>query len=337
MNILLTSVGRRTYIVNYFKEALQGLGKIHVSNSTPLSSAFCNADEYVVSPLIYSDEYIPFLLSYAKEYNITHIISLFDADLPVLAHNKKLFESNGIYVLVSEEKTIQICNDKWETYLFLLDNGFDTPHTYVSLIEAKEDLKRKKIAFPLILKPRWGMGSIGLYECKTIQELEFFYEYIHNIIQSTYLKYENHQDILHCVLIQEKIIGDEYGLDIINDLNGQYCATISKKKLAMRSGETDIAEVGCDMLLENFGKRLAHSLKHVGNLDSDIIQFDGNNYVIDLNNRFGGGYPFSHNAGVNLPKALIHWFNNPNSDQTELLQIKNSGIYFKDIHITKQK
>jgi len=337
MNILLTSVGRRSYIVNYFKEALQGQGKIHVSNSSPLSSAFCKADEYVVSPLIYSDEYIPFLLTYAKEHNITHIISLFDADLPVLAHNKKLFESNGIYVMVSEEKIIQICNDKWETFLFLQDNDFHTPHTYISLIKAKEDLMRNKITFPLILKPRWGMGSIGLYECNTIQELEFFYNYIHNLIQSTYLKYENHQDILHCVLIQEKIAGTEYGLDIINDLYGNYCTTIPKKKLAMRSGETDIAEVGCDKVLEAFGNKLALCLKHTGNLDSDIIQCDGKNYVIDLNNRFGGGYPFSHNAGINLPQALIHWFHNPNTDQNNLLQIKYPGIYFKDIHIVKQK
>ena len=33
MNILLTSAGRRTYLVEYFKEALAGHGKVYASNS----------------------------------------------------------------------------------------------------------------------------------------------------------------------------------------------------------------------------------------------------------------------------------------------------------------
>ena len=34
---------------------------------------------------------------------------------------------------------------------------------------------------------------------------------------------------------------------------------------------------------------------------------DGKVYTTDMNPRFGGGYPFSYEAGVNMPKAIIQW------------------------------
>lgn len=33
-----------------------------------------------------------------------------------------------------------------------------------------------KIEFPVIVKPRWGMGSIGVYVADNIEELNVFYE-----------------------------------------------------------------------------------------------------------------------------------------------------------------
>ena len=44
LNILLTSVGRRGYLVKYFKDALGDNGKVYAANSTKLCSAFAYAD-----------------------------------------------------------------------------------------------------------------------------------------------------------------------------------------------------------------------------------------------------------------------------------------------------
>ena len=47
--------------------------------------------------------------------------------------------------------------------------------------------------------------------------------------------------------------------------------------------------------------------QYLGNLDCDVLERDGLYYVLELNPRFGGGYPFSQEAGVNMPKAIIEW------------------------------
>ena len=61
MNVLITSVGRRNYIVDYFKEALGGRGKVIAVNSIADTSGMIAADEYCIAPKILSDEYISFL------------------------------------------------------------------------------------------------------------------------------------------------------------------------------------------------------------------------------------------------------------------------------------
>ena len=45
----------------------------------------------------------------------------------------------------------------------------------------------------------------------------------------------------------------------------------------------------------------------MGNLDVDLFQSGDRLVVLELNQRFGGGYPFSHEMGARYPDALIAW------------------------------
>ncbi len=307
MNILFTSVGRRTYLLKYFREALEGEGSIHAMNSTAVTPAAKVADKFTVSPLIYDDGYIDFVLDYCKENKIDVVISLFDIDLPVLAENKKKFEEIGVKLIVSDYEAVNKCNDKLMTYVTFCETEVKVPATYVSLKNAVRDLREGKLKYPVMVKPRWGMGSVGVYEAESEQELRAFYKKTLREIQKTYLKYESAAEKGYEILIQEKIDGQEYGLDIINDLKGNYVTTVVKKKYAMRAGETDIAEIVDYKRLSDLGKRISGLVGHIANLDTDIIVRDGVPYVIEINARFGGGYPFGHVAGINLPKAIINW------------------------------
>jgi carbamoyl-phosphate synthase large subunit len=42
-------------------------------------------------------------------------------------------------------------------------------------------------------------------------------------------------------------------------------------------------------------------------LDCDFFVTGDGIYVLDLNPRLGGGYPFAHLAGADYPAALVAW------------------------------
>ncbi len=331
MNIMLTSAGRRGYLVNYFKEALQGRGKVFVGNCDENVASFMYADEAVKTPLIYDNNYIEFMIDYCLKKNIMAIVPLFDMDLLVLSSHKSLFQERGISVIVSDIAVIAICNDKFKMKHYLDENGILTPKTYLSLELAEYAVKNQEVHFPLVLKPRHGMGSIGVEEVNSIDELNGIYQKVTRQIKNTYLKYGSIGNIGQNILIQEKIKGQEYGVDIINDLVGIYQNTIIKKKYSMRAGETDSAMTVNNKLIYSLGCDLAKKLKHVGNLDMDVILSEQDRaYIIDLNARFGGGYPFSHCAGVNLPKAIVMWLEGKTVSKEMLTPIIGVKSY-KDI------
>ena len=42
---------------------------------------------------------------------------------------------------------------------------------------------------------------------------------------------------------------------------------------------------------------------------------NGDVYVLEMNCRFGGQYPFTHNAGVNIPLQIIKWLKKLSMDK----------------------
>ncbi|MEG2700526.1 MAG: ATP-grasp domain-containing protein, partial [Hungatella sp.] len=280
------------------------------------------------------DHYIPFLLDYCKKENIQVLLSLFDIDLPILSRHKAEFAAQGVQVIVSDPEVIDVCNDKLLMSIFLRERDFATPDCYLSVEEAKEAVEEGSLCYPVMIKPRWGMGSLAIYQADNEEELEVFYQKSKREIGRSYLKYESEADLEHAVLIQQRIGGQEYGLDVIQDLNRIYQTTIVKEKIAMRSGETDCARVVELPNLRELGAKIGSELGHIANLDMDIILSDGIPYIIDMNARFGGGYPYSHMAGVNLPRVILDWVRGQKADPTDLCA-ETGKLYGKDIVMTE--
>ena len=308
-------------------------GTVHVCNSDDKTVAFHYADKRVIAPLIYDPSYISFLLEYCKENRIDILLSLFDIDLPILAANKRRFEEIGTHVIVSDPEIVEICNDKWKTYQYLTANNFHTPKTFLTLEQTLLALESGLLRYPIIVKPRFGCGSIAMSVAEDELGLIYYYRRNTRAVNNTYLKYES-GTVDEKIIYQEYLHGQEYGADIINDLKGRFQHVNIRKKIAMRAGETDIAELIEEPEIYKELKRLGTLTGHIANMDTDVFLVDGVPYVLEMNARFGGGYPFSHEGGCNLPKAIIDWCNG-NTVGSQTLKAHAGAIGYKELYITR--
>jgi len=338
-NILITCAGRRNYIINYFKEALKGRGKIIAVDNDEFASALVEADVSLCVPNVFDKNYIKSLVQIVEKYNVKAIISLNDLELPILSRNKSVFESLGAKLLVSSEDVISIAFDKWKTHDFIKDLGLNSPKTYIVLDEALNAISRGVLSFPLVLKPRFGSGSMNVEYVDTIEELKLNYKLLRIKFKKSILK-EISKDYIsdYSILIQEKIDGKEFGFDVVNDFESNYFGMFVREKLSMRNGETDKAISVIDNSFSVFGNKIAENLKHIGAMDGDVIVSNEKKiYVLDLNPRFGGGYPFSHHAGANLVAVYVDWIIGSNeSSILNHINYKSGIIYSKCDRLIKQ-
>ena len=333
MNILFTCAGRRTYLLKYFKENMSPEDKIVATDMQLSAPALQAADIKIQVPAVYDPKYIDITLDICEQHKIDALLCLNDLELPILAENKAKFEALGVKAIVSDPNVIDICFDKYKTAQWVESIGLNAPKTYVTLASAKEALVKGEIAFPLFMKPRWGSGSIGLETIDDMEELDIYYHLLMKKIKKTILANASVGD--EYIMIQEKLTGNEFGLDVMNDLDGNNVAISVKKKLAMRAGETDKAITVDLPEVREMGAVIGRNLKHIGNLDVDIMQRANGDYcVLELNPRFGGGYPFSYEAGVNMPLAILKWLKGEEVD-SNILQPEYGKMFAKNDYLVE--
>ncbi len=109
------------------------------------------------------------------------------------------------------------------------------------------------------MKPRWGSASIGIEFPETMEELELAYRLVSLKISRGILYEASKHQLEQAVMVQEKINGTEYGLDILNDFSARPVQVYVKEKLAMRAGETDKAVLRNKPDLEALGFSIGKS------------------------------------------------------------------------------
>jgi carbamoyl-phosphate synthase large subunit len=310
-------------LVQFFKEALAGRGSVFAADMSPMAPALTIADGAFELPPVDHDDYIADLVELCRRIDVRLLVPLNDLELPVLARNADSLRAADVIPVVSLPDVVDICRDKLRSEAFLDRHGLCRPASFTTVEAALDAVAARRVSFPLVVKPQLGSASVGFALANDDAELR--------ATHTRALIAANGKAV-----IQERLRGVECGLDVVNDLQGRYVATLARRKVAMRAGETDQAVTVHDARLERVGRLIGEALGHVGCLDCDVFVDGDRVTVLDMNPRFGGGYPFSHAAGADLPAALIAWASGEAPDRAWLRQEPGvAGAKYTNVAVAK--
>ena len=291
-NILITSAGRRVELVNIWKEVATNIigkqSRVYTCDTNPQYSAACQiSDGSFIVPSSSDSGYISKVLEKCIELKIGLVIPTIDNCLESFAKARELFYKSGIILLISNLDVVNKCRNKLMTKDLFLSLGINYP----------EIINKNNLKFPLIIKPIYGSSSKGI---KVINEI--------NELSNIYL---NKKDII----LQRFLSSDwtEYSVDLLYDFFGNLVRCVPRQRLATRSGEISKGIIKKDKLYDFVFKKFRKIDGARGVLTLQIFadKYYEEFYGIEINARFGGGYPMSFASGSNFPEVLIkeYFFN----------------------------
>lgn len=306
LNIIVGSAGRRLYLLRWFRDALDELGvqgKVIVTESDESSAAFTAGDQGILMPRYSDPSYEAAMLEMVDEFHPAVFVSVNDYELSVLSKGlgDKL-RARGTVVPGIADVDIARVTDKFQLEGLLATAGIPTPRTV--LASDHEGLERLKLTSEwLVVKDRHGSGSSGLAVVRA--------SFVEETIEHAAAALRNHSrgNPLEQIVVQPYIGGDEFGVDIVgtfDDSEEREYKVFARRKIRMRAGETDKARTLEPKDFMDVATRLGETLAPIGLIDVDILRdCNGTLQIIDVNPRFGGGYPFVHLAGANVPLYYI--------------------------------
>ncbi len=248
-----------------------------------LSAAGHLADTFELVPSVGDDEFIARTLDIALRHGVDVIIPTIDPEIEVFANHRQVFAEHGIDVWVSTPEVSRLGWDKWELYLWLRERGLPTVDTFQI-----SDLPGATMHGPVVAKPRSGSAGIGVLFAETADELD-----------------SSSLDISY--IVQSRAPGVEVTVDFAVGREGRVLGVVPRRRIEVRGGEVSKGVTVDYPAVIQTARAVAESLPGAyGALNVQVFYEPSTEEinVIEINPRFGGGYPLTHLAGANFFDAL---------------------------------
>lgn len=292
-NILVTGAGallgqgilRLLQIANFEK-------KIFTADPDPRSSGHWLGDYAITIPKVNDSGYIDAVKKIITDYNIDAVMVGTDVELTILAKYKDEFLKNyNCKLVVSDEKVIEIANDKFLTADFLKKNNFPFPFSVMANDKSKLEEIEQKLGFPLFAKPFDGARSLGIKKIHNHDELMEIYYPDSNLVVQQYLPESEGEYTSGCLVVDGK------------------CKVVVTLKRDLRDGNTYRAYRDTETSkYDSVIIQIAEKLNADGPVNFQFRVLDGKPVVFEINGRFSGTTPLRHFFGFNEVEALLQYY-----------------------------
>ncbi len=286
MNILITSAGQRVSLVESFKKELTnvcGKGSVFTTDLNPQLAPACHiSDKSFKVPKVTDDKYINALLDICLNNEVKMIVPTIDTELYILSLNIDNFKKKGIDIIVSDYLFVEVCRDKRKVNELFVKKGIDIPKQF--------DVN--ELSFPVFVKPYDGSRSEGIFtafEHKDITDEQF------NDKKLMFMEYVSNEEY------------DEFTIDCYYNKKSQLKCVVPRKRIHVRAGEVNKGITKNNFIVKEFQEKLSTLEGAKGCLTIQVFLHKSSDVIkgIEINPRFGGGYPLTYLAGANYTKWLI--------------------------------
>lgn len=285
-NILISSAGRRVELLKDFKKELKLFSPdamVIACDANPELSAACHlADDFFVVPRVIDEGFIDVLIERCIQNSVKLIIPTIDTELKVYSVAKERLAQKGITVVVSETDFIDICTDKRLTSGLFKEYGIATPKSY-----NPDNLK-----FPCFVKQFNGSRSVGTQTLFSTEDLTA------SIVKNKTLMFQEYIDRREF---------DEFTVDMYYGRDNILKCIVPRLRLEIRDGEVSKAVTRKNVIINYLREKLSIMPGVRGPICVQLFynRDTGEIIGIEINPRFGGGYPLSFDAGANFPRFII--------------------------------
>lgn len=285
VNVLVSSAGRRCELVEILRGAVRHHGAgggVFTTDMSTLAPAAYLGDGHDLVPACTDSSFVDIMLALCKARSITDIVPTIDTELPVYADARYVFEQAGIRVWVSSSEAVAIVADKRRANLWLREHGIPVPRQWdLTALETVGE-------FPLIAKPTRGSSSIGVAR-------------LDSVAAAAALRGDDY-------VLEEIAAGQEHTVDVLVGRAGKVEAAVVRRRIETRGGEVSKGITVRDPVIADLAVRAVECLPEpYGVLNVQVFKDSGEmtGRVIEINARFGGGFPLTQAAGCQMPLWLL--------------------------------